>query len=78
MNESDWSVANVVCVFGVVALVISLVLILYVVTRRNCEVESDRANITRASLLIWLTIALFVFLLALQRYSLQAAVSQLM
>lgn len=63
---------------AVVIAVIAAILILVVVTRRDQCLEAERANITRASLLVWLAILFVLFVVVAQRNDLQNAVAKLL
>jgi hypothetical protein len=74
----NWSCSNALSVFLVVLFVIALVLVLSVVTKRDCEIEADRANTIRAQLLTLLCFSLGVVVLVSQRNELAWAVQHLM
>jgi len=76
--HSHWSVSSTILLFAVLALVVGLVLALSVVTKRDCEVEADRANTTRATLLLLVSFSVGVLVLATQRLELGHAVKSLM
>lgn len=73
-----WSVSDVILFFTVIALVLGLVLTLAVIVKRDSEIECDRANTTRATLLLLLAVAVGVITLVFQRKELQHAVSSIM
>ena len=73
-----WSVSQTVLLFAVLAFVVALVLALSVVTKRDCEVEADRANTTRATLLLLVAATVALLTLATQRMELSHAVKTLM
>lgn len=76
--HSDWSVASVVLLFALVAFVLGLVISLSVITKRDAEVECDRANTTRATLLLLIAFVIAVLVLVAQRHELSHAVHHLM
>ena len=76
--HSHWSVSSVILLFAVLAFVVALVLTLSVVTKRDCEVEADRANTTRATLLLLVAATVALLTLATQRLELGNAVKTLM
>ena len=76
--HSHWSLSDVVLLFAVLAFVIALVLALSVVTKRDCEVEADRANTTRATLLLLVAATVALLTLATQRLELGHVVKSLM
>jgi len=76
--HSQWSVSDIVLLFSVLAFVVALVLTLSVVTKKDCDVEADRANTTRATLLLLVAATVALLVLALQRLELGAAVKSLM
>ena len=73
-----WTTSDCLGVFLVVLFVIALVLVLSVVTKKDCEIEADRANTIRAQLLALLAIALGVLVLVSQRHELGHAVRHLL
>ena len=73
-----WSTSDVLAVFLVLLFVVALVIILSVVTKRDSELECDRANTVRGNLLALLAIAAGVLVLVSQRFELQSAVKSLM
>jgi len=77
-NMHSWSVSDVLALFLVVLFVVSLVLVLSVVAKKDCDVEADRSNTIRAQLLTLLTIGLGSLVLVSQRHQLQHAVQHLM
>ena len=74
----DWCFSAALGVFLVVLFVIALVLVLSVVTKKDCDIEADRANTIRAQLLTLLTVALGVLVLVAQRHELGHAVRHLL
>jgi hypothetical protein len=74
----NWGCSSALSIFLVVLFVIALVLVLSVVTKRDCEIEADRANTIRAQLLTLLCFALGVVVLVSQRNELAWAVHSLM
>ena len=75
---NSWTCSNALSVFLVVLFVIALVLVLSVVTKKDCEIEADRANTIRAQLLTLLSVALGVLVLVSQRHELASAVHHLL
>lgn len=73
-----WDASSVVFVLAVLAFVAGLVLALSVITKRDCEVEQDRANTTRSTLLLLIALVVAVFILAVQRFELASSVSKLL
>ena len=73
-----WTTSNCLSVLLVVLFVIALVLVLSVVTKKDCEIEADRANTIRAQLLTLLCVALGLVVLVSQRHELSNAVSHLL
>lgn len=73
-----WQVSYVVLLLALLAFVTGLVLALSVVTKKDCELESDRANTTRATLLLLAAISLVLLVIAAQRFELGDAVRTLM
>lgn len=76
--QSSWTTSSVVLLLAVLAFVIGLILTLSVITKRDCEVEADRANTTRATLLLLVAFTVGILVLALQRLELGHAVKSLM
>ena len=74
----NWGCSQALSVFLVVLFVIALVLVLSVVTKKDCDIEADRANTIRAQLLTLLTVALGVLVLVSQRHELSSAVHHLL
>ena len=74
----SWTCSAALSIFLVVLFVIALVLVLSVVTKKDCEIEADRANTIRAQLLTLLSVALGVLVLVSQRHELASAVSHLL
>ena len=74
----SWTCSATLSVFLVVLFIIALVLVLSVVTKKDCDIEADRANTIRAQLLALLSIALGVVVLVSQRHELASAVSHLL
>lgn len=78
MYGDHWSWGDVLYIFLILMFIISFVLVWVVVTRRDCTIEQERANVIRAQLLTLLTIATgFVVWLA-YRMELKTAVSGLL
>jgi heme/copper-type cytochrome/quinol oxidase subunit 3 len=76
--HSSWTVSTVLALFLLVVFLIALILTLSVVTRKDCDIENDRANTIRAQLLLFLAVAMGVVVLVSQRYELSHAVKHLM
>ena len=74
----SWTTSCALSIFLVVLFVIALVLVLSVVTKKDCEIEADRANTIRAQLLTLLAVALGLVVLVSQRHELSSAVSHLL
>ena len=73
-----WGVSSVLALLLVLAVVIATVLTLSVVTKRDEDVEADRANTIRAQLLLLLAIGVAGLVLVSQRYELGQAVKHMM
>ena len=73
-----FSNANVVFLFALIAFIIGFVLVLSVITRRDEDIECQRPNITRATLLLLTALVLAVFILVVQRFELAHTVKHLM
>ena len=73
-----WQISSVVLLFALIAFVIGIVLALSVISRPSEQVEADRANTTRSYLLLLASVALVLFVLAVQRLELAEAVSHLL
>ena len=63
---------------AVLAFVVGTVLALSVVTRKDEDVEHDRANTTRSTLLLLVAFTLAVLVLAYQRYELADSVKDML
>ena len=74
----SWSTSSALSLLLVVLFVVALVLVLSVVTKKDCDIESDRANTIRAQLLTLLAVALGVVVLVSQRHELSCAVKHMM
>ena len=74
----NWTTSCALSIFLVVLFVIALVLVLSVVTKKDCEIEADRANTIRAQLLTLLAVALGLVVLVSQRHELSHAVHTLL
>lgn len=68
------SFGSLLSLFLLLFFFISLVLCLTVTTKRDCNLEEDRANIIRAQLWTFLTVALGVVALVVYRHEMQHAV----
>ena len=73
-----FTTSNCLSIFLVVLFVIALVLVLSVVTKKDCDIEADRANTIRAQLLTLLSVALGILVLVSQRHELAGAVHSLL
>lgn len=73
-----WSVSDVLALFLVLVFVVALVLVLSVVTKRDCDLENDRANTVRGQLLVLVAVALGALVLVVQRFELSHAVKSLL
>ena len=74
----SWTCSAALSIFLIVLFVIALVLVLSVVTKKDCEIEADRANTIRAQLLTLLAVALGLVVLVSQRHELAGAVQHLL
>jgi hypothetical protein len=74
----SWSVSAVLGLFLVVVFVIGLVLMLSVVTQKDCHLEADRANTIRAQLFLLLGVVLAGVAILASRFELGHAVKHLM
>jgi heme/copper-type cytochrome/quinol oxidase subunit 3 len=72
------SFGSVLAIFLLLFFFIALVLVLTCVTQKSCELEQDRANVIRAQLWTFLTIALGVLVLVCYRHEMQHAVKHFM
>lgn len=73
-----WGTSSVVFLLAILALIIGVVLSLSVVTKRDSEVEADRANTTRATLFLLISFTVAIFVLVTQRLELADSVSKLL
>ena len=71
-------VSSVLGLLLLLALIVATVLTLSVITKKDSDLEDDRANTVRAQLLLFLAVALGVTVLVSQRYELGHAVKHLM
>lgn len=78
MYGGHWSVGDVLFVFFVLLFIIAFVLVWSVVTRKDCELEQNRANVLRAQLLTLLAIAGGVLVWVTYRKELTGAVQHLL
>lgn len=78
MHAHSWSVSDAILLLAVLAFIVATVLVLSVVTKKDSDIECDRANITRATLLMLTALVVAVLVLAFQRLDLSAAVKHLM
>lgn len=74
----SWTSSQALGIFLVVLFIVAFVLVLSVVTKKDCDIEHDRANTIRAQLLTLLAVALGVVVLVSQRHELSCAVKQMM
>ncbi len=72
------STSGALSILLVVLFVVAFVLVLAVVTRKDCDIEHERANTIRAQLLTLLAVALGVVVLVSQRHELSCAVKHMM
>ena len=63
---------------AVLALIAGIVLMLSVITKKDEELEQDRANTTRATLLLLTSFAIAVLALVYHRYELADSVKQML
>ena len=75
--DNHWGVSHVTMIFALIALIIGVVLMLSIITRKNDEVDCDKANIVRANLLLLTALVLAVFVLVAQRFELSKMVKHL-
>lgn len=75
---AHWEVSSVLLLLAFIAFVLGLLIALSVITRKDELVECDRANTTRAYLLLLASISLVLFVLVAQRFELGQAVRHLM
>jgi len=78
MHSHSWTVSDAILLLAVLAFVVALVLVLSVITQKNSDVECDRANTTRATLLMLTSFSIGILVLAFQRLDLSHAVKHLM
>jgi len=78
MHSHSWTVSDAILLLAVLAFVVALVLVLSVVTKKDSDVECDRANTTRATLLMLTSFSIGILVLAFQRLDLSHAVKHLM
>ena len=74
----SWSVSDAVLLLAILAFVIGLILALSVVTKKDDELECDRANTTRATLFLLIAFVVATLVLAVQRLELGHAVKSLL
>ena len=72
-----WQVSYVVLLLALLAFVSGLVLALSVITKKSHDLEQDRANTTRATLLLLVSVSMVLLVLAAQRFELADAVRTL-
>lgn len=75
---AHWEVSHVLLLLAFIAFILGLLIMLSVVTKKDELVECDRANTTRAYLLLLASISLVLFVLVAQRFELGQAVRHLM
>lgn len=74
----SYSVSDAILLLAVLAFIAAVILALSVVTKSDSGVECDRANTTRATLLLLVALVTAVLVLAFQRLDLAHAVKSLM
>ena len=75
---AHWEVSHVLLLLAFIAFVLGLLIALSVISKKSEELECDRANTTRAYLLLLASISLVLFVLVAQRFELGQAVRHLM
>lgn len=78
MHAHSWTVSDAILLLAVLAFIVATVLVLSVVTKKDSDLECDRANTTRATLLMLTAFSIGVLVLAFQRLDLSHAVKNLM
>lgn len=78
MHSHSWTVSDAILLLAVLAFVVALVISLSVITKKDSDVECDRANTTRATLLLLVALTVSILTLAFQRLDLSHAVKNLM
>lgn len=78
MHAHSWTVSDAILLLAVLAFIVALIISLSVITQKNSDVECDRANTTRATLLLLVALVTSVLVLAFQRLDLSHAVKHLM
>jgi len=78
MHAHSWSVSDALLLLAVLAFILALVLVLSVVVKSDEKIECDRANTTRATLLMLTAFTISILVLAFQRLDLSSAVKHLM
>ena len=78
MHAHSWTVSDAILLLAVLAFIVATVLVLSVVTKSDSGVECDRANTTRATLLMLTAFSIGILVLAFQRLDLSHAVKNLM
>lgn len=73
-----WQVSYVVLLLALLAFLTGVVLALSVISKSDSDLECDRANTTRATLLLLAAISLVLLVIAAQRFELGDAVRTLM
>ena len=73
-----WQVSYVVLLLALLAFLTGVVLALSVISKSDSDLECDRANTTRATLLLLAAISLVLLVIAAQRFELGDAVCTLM
>ena len=70
--------SSALILLAVIVFLIGLVLTLSVITKENCAVEEDRANTTRATLLLLVALSLIFFAVVFQRVELADSVKDML
>ncbi len=78
MHAHSWTVSDAILLLAVLAFIVAVVISLSVITKKDSDVECDRANTTRATLLLLVALVTSVLVLAFQRLDLSHAVKHLM
>ena len=74
----SYTISDAMLLLALLAFIVAVVLALSVVTKSDSDVECDRANTTRATLLLLVALVISVLVLAFQRLDLSAAIKHLM
>lgn len=78
MHAHSWTVSDAILLLAVLAFIVALIISLSVITKSDSGVECDRANTTRATLLLLVALTVAILTLAFQRLDLSHAVKNLM